>query len=414
MPTGIRTRTQRWLVAALASVGGVWWAPVTMAQPARAEGMDVSRDQGGVVTYTYDGSGNRVQKSFSPDADGVRAVYSVGPHLNVVEREDGVLVMERYVLIGGERVAYISDGADDEFYALHNDYLGSPRWLTDLNGRLWRHMRYEPFGRSIDRAEPLLRHRYAGEEVSERLIHLGGVRQYNNALGRMMQPDAVVPDPANPRSLNRYSYAYDEPLAYIDPSGSQPEDQVGAPRLPPGEFMRPEAMNKADVMGFSLEEFVNAAVEWLDIHYPELETSRAKISIKNLGIDTEGYGAPHVNAILLNGYRLGKHRDMSSLVGLLAHERLHNKFGIAAPESEKHKFMHRFALAVQAHYFSDIASGGTFDKQTMAETTTGMPYCSGSLIVSIKYTGAYPKNEGYKSIEEGLLTIGGYYKFFDY
>jgi RHS repeat-associated protein len=183
-----------------------------------AQGTDVSGDQGGVVTYTYDGSGRRVLKEYAPASDGVRAVYSVGEHLDVVEREDGSLVMERYVLIGGRRAVYIPDDADGEIYHLHSDVLGSPRWITNSSGGLVRHLRYEPFGRSLDDNLPL-RYRHAGEEVSERLTHLGGVRQYNSAIGRMMQPDSLIPDPANPQSLNRYAYAYNEPLGYVDPSG---------------------------------------------------------------------------------------------------------------------------------------------------------------------------------------------------
>jgi RHS repeat-associated protein len=182
-----------------------------------AEGTDIAGDQGGVVTYTYDGAGRRVLKEYTPASDGVRAVYSVGKHLDVVERADGSLVMERYVLIDGQRAVYIPDSADGEIFHLHRDALGSTRWITDSHGRLVRRLRYEPFGRSID--EPPLRYRHAGEEVSERLTHLGGIRQYNNAIGRMMQPDSLIPDPANPQSLNRYAYVYNDPLAYTDPSG---------------------------------------------------------------------------------------------------------------------------------------------------------------------------------------------------
>jgi RHS repeat-associated protein len=47
-------------------------------------------------------------------------------------------------------------------------------------------------------------------------------RFYSPALGRFIQPDTVIPNPANPQSLNHFSYAYNNPLNYIDPSGHIP------------------------------------------------------------------------------------------------------------------------------------------------------------------------------------------------
>ena len=44
-------------------------------------------------------------------------------------------------------------------------------------------------------------------------------RFYDPAVGRFLQPDSVVPDYADPQSLNRYSYVYNNPLAYADPTG---------------------------------------------------------------------------------------------------------------------------------------------------------------------------------------------------
>ena len=38
-------------------------------------------------------------------------------------------------------------------------------------------------------------------------------------LNRWIQPDTIVPDPANPQSLNRYSYVNNNPVKYTDPSG---------------------------------------------------------------------------------------------------------------------------------------------------------------------------------------------------
>ncbi|MFZ2487005.1 MAG: RHS repeat-associated core domain-containing protein [Anaerolineae bacterium] len=41
-------------------------------------------------------------------------------------------------------------------------------------------------------------------------------------LGRWIAPDTVVPDPADPQSLNRYAYVLGNPLALVDPDGHEP------------------------------------------------------------------------------------------------------------------------------------------------------------------------------------------------
>jgi RHS repeat-associated protein len=42
---------------------------------------------------------------------------------------------------------------------------------------------------------------------------------YKPWIGRFIQPDTMVPDPGNPQTLNRYSYAGNNPLKNTDPTG---------------------------------------------------------------------------------------------------------------------------------------------------------------------------------------------------
>jgi hypothetical protein len=46
---------------------------------------------------------------------------------------------------------------------------------------------------------------------------------YDPELGRFIQPDTIVPSAENPQDLNRYTYARNNPLAYVDPSGHWPK-----------------------------------------------------------------------------------------------------------------------------------------------------------------------------------------------
>ena len=46
-------------------------------------------------------------------------------------------------------------------------------------------------------------------------------RVYSPSLGRMLSPDPVTQAPENGQNYNRYTYAFNNPLKYTDPSGYQ-------------------------------------------------------------------------------------------------------------------------------------------------------------------------------------------------
>jgi len=53
-----------------------------------------------------------------------------------------------------------------------------------------------------------------------------GARWVDPSLARWLSPDSIVPDPADPQSLNRFSYVGGNPLRYIDPTGHFTEQQI--------------------------------------------------------------------------------------------------------------------------------------------------------------------------------------------
>jgi hypothetical protein len=56
------------------------------------------------------------------------------------------------------------------------------------------------------------------------LLHLRA-RWYATYLNQFISPDPIIPDYFNPQSLNKYSYAYNNPINHTDPSGNTPECQ---------------------------------------------------------------------------------------------------------------------------------------------------------------------------------------------
>ncbi|MBI3160492.1 MAG: hypothetical protein HYZ26_12915 [Chloroflexi bacterium] len=49
-------------------------------------------------------------------------------------------------------------------------------------------------------------------------------------LNRWSQPDTIVPDTVKPQTLNRYSYAYNNPIRYNDPSGNCSNAEFNVPQ----------------------------------------------------------------------------------------------------------------------------------------------------------------------------------------
>ena len=90
---------------------------------------------------------------------------------------------------------------------------------------------YDPWGRQRDpvtlapcapgkEPELMFGRGYTGHEHLPEygLIHMNA-RLYDPQTGRFLSPDPYVQNPANTQSYNRYAYALNNPMRYIDPSG---------------------------------------------------------------------------------------------------------------------------------------------------------------------------------------------------
>jgi hypothetical protein len=59
-----------------------------------------------------------------------------------------------------------------------------------------------------------------------------GARFYLPKLGRFTSADTIVPNFANPQSLNRYAFVLNNPLRFTDPSGHDPIPDQGLEDAP--------------------------------------------------------------------------------------------------------------------------------------------------------------------------------------
>lgn len=117
------------------------------------------------------------------------------------------------------------------------DMLGSPRVITDSSGNVISRHDYMPFGEEIFAGTggrtsgqgfggtESLRKKFTGyERDSETGLDFAKARYYASTNGRFNSPDVAGPDLTNPQTLNKYRYALNNPLLYVDPSGRYEEN----------------------------------------------------------------------------------------------------------------------------------------------------------------------------------------------
>ena len=168
--------------------------------------------------------------------------YFVG---NYYESSNGVIT--KYYYAGGQRIAIrkytVPVSMTLEYFI--GDHLGSTSITTDNAGYKVSEMRYRPFGELryswtnapvTSPSYALSKYTFTGQYsymddpstagVSEGFgLMFYNARFYDPALGRFTSADSIVP--GGVQGYDRYAYANNDPVKYIDPSGhmcSDPED----------------------------------------------------------------------------------------------------------------------------------------------------------------------------------------------
>ncbi|HEU4401445.1 MAG TPA: RHS repeat-associated core domain-containing protein, partial [Candidatus Polarisedimenticolia bacterium] len=178
-------------------------------------------DSGGglLVQDDYDASGRRIREI--TERAGSRTVLLTP--LPQIEVRDGAATLQYFA--GDLRVATVE--ASGRILYPVADHLGSIRLLVDGEQSVVARYDFRPYGGTLtDQTGP-------GTPAAERLfagvlqneadgLLLMGTRHYDPALGRFLQPDALVADRLDPHALNRYAYARDNPVNLTDPEGRNP------------------------------------------------------------------------------------------------------------------------------------------------------------------------------------------------
>ena len=178
------------------------------------------QDGNSIHRSAYDGDGVRRKRQ---DSNGT-VHYLGGYERKLADTYNSEVVTKYYSASLGAMRRPLAFRRGGTLHWLGSDHLGGTiRVLNDsftaLDG-----MRYKPYGEDRDTGNALATDRkFTGQTEDEAAgLYWYASRAYDPAIGRFVSPDVVVPDPSNPQSLNRYSYVYNNPLKYTDPSGHQP------------------------------------------------------------------------------------------------------------------------------------------------------------------------------------------------
>lgn len=203
------------------------------------------------VNYTYDGDGNRLEKSSSK-------IYWYGAGTEILDESDlsGNFTNE-YVFFGGKRIA-MRNVPSGTIYYYAEDFLGSSRTLVQAGQTsVCYDGDFYPFGGERDILTTCSQnYKFEGKERDTETNNDDfGARYYTSRLGRWLSSDwSSVPVPVpyanltNPQTLNLYAMVRDNPETFADLDGHQDAEPD------------PEAVAREDE---KTDEAIDAALEAL-------------------------------------------------------------------------------------------------------------------------------------------------------
>ncbi|TAK27713.1 MAG: hypothetical protein EPO21_23565 [Chloroflexota bacterium] len=180
-----------------------------------------------ICRFAYDGNGARRKR-----LDSKGTIHYVGPYeRNVGNGIDATEVVTKYYFASFGNVSrVIAFRRAGVLYYVGTDHLGGTIRVADANFNAVDGMRYLPYGGSRDQGTNLHTDHKFTSQIEDASIGLYwyASRAYDPAIGRFLIPDNIVPDPANPQALNRYSYTFNNPVRYTDPAGHDPNSEDGS------------------------------------------------------------------------------------------------------------------------------------------------------------------------------------------
>ena len=182
----------------------------------------------GTYSYVYDGDGQRVKKCSSAGCTAGTLYWRDTSGEPLLEAGVGGTGTEEYVYFNGKRVAR-RDITGSVVHYCFADHLGSATVVTNATGTtpFDEDLDYYPYGGIVATSSDTVpqHYKFTGKERdSESGLDNFGARYSASSLGRFMSPDPKTISPLrmlDPQQWNRYAYARNSPLIYVDPDGKE-------------------------------------------------------------------------------------------------------------------------------------------------------------------------------------------------
>lgn len=220
-------QTRKNAVTAVNSPGGNILSKEQLVEYTSFDKVSVILEGSHSAVFTYGVNQERTRMVLS---DGTRSVTRVYAHGNYEEESGAVNRKIHYITTGsGASAVYIMTNQTGQMYYLHKDHLGSLDVITNASGAIVEEHSFDAWGRRRNpnnwtydnmSQNSLLDRGYTGHEHLDQfgLINMNG-RVYDPFVARFLSPDRYVQSPDYTQSFNRYSYGFNNPLKYTDPTG---------------------------------------------------------------------------------------------------------------------------------------------------------------------------------------------------
>jgi RHS repeat-associated protein len=206
--------------------------------------------KGGVSgTFVY---GPEHQRARQDRGDGTSVVYADRQETEL--GAGGSVTLKTYWPLG-IGVEIDRPGKATELRWTHTDRLGSPVALSDEAGLVQEELAYDPWGKRRDpvsHATPdtldgkIDNKGFTNHEMLDQLdlVHMNG-RVYDPFVARFLSGDPIIQDPTNGQNYDRYSYVFNNPTNFTDPTGFMCDGGIDSGQPCRGMSLSPQNFNDA-------------------------------------------------------------------------------------------------------------------------------------------------------------------------
>lgn len=189
------------------------------------------KENGFEASFLYNSNGDRTQMILKKNNNIQYSKYYLSPNYEVTEGQGAKEVLYLKGDAYSSDIVLIKENGKWGLHHICRDYLGSITHITNESGTIRNELNYDAWGRRrnptnlayySDGQEPelLIGRGYTGHEhlACFGLINMNA-RLYEPAMGRFISPDPFIINAFMSQDFNRYSYAKNNPLKFVDKNG---------------------------------------------------------------------------------------------------------------------------------------------------------------------------------------------------